>query len=687
MLKRIVRFAVWVVVIIPALWLLTHPIPAAWLIPFAREPNNPNPNMVRIWPILLSCLVPSLLAWRDWKWRRQVTFGWIALVFCSLQAYCFNTATHPDPNNPFVVWGFLPNRDGQLYLNNAVEIAEGIGIRFAFGPRQMWPGFLALLHTWCHGDLKLMLSLLTLMQAVITFTTWEMVYLILGRAGAFVWLSCITLFYRTYVVGTLGSEQLGLPLAMLAAVILLYSWRQRSFVPWLIGLLCLTFALCARPGCYFLVPVLLAGTLWRFRQVVPTTTGWRKFFGRLAWYEGTIAVAVLSLSIAANTLSYRHLVTPPRTPSNFWPVLYGIAKGGTWLDSLRIPGGEVFDFKQISAVSEDELWRSFLPRAKQAAIRETIANPGMFLYGAWRAWSQAIAKQTFFFQAAALWWGVLFLSISAGTLGLWALKGRSAIEDGGFYWLIWTGVFLSLPLAPPWDSGARVYAATNPLIWLTPAAFFSWCSKYLEGRWPNKKQGEPATNSTNENQWIRVNEDVRLNATMAVLIVISSILLPSILLELNRNRTMPRYSDLLPLEKGSAEIKEIPGTLIRPNRGIIVGPANSRTFLPRLSREDFERGAPGRRDFVIGEFMKELPDNSYIALLARPRYLICDRSIFQNKSVIQKIPLQETQWMAYKYIIALSENVALTEKQVMILCPSAASHEIFWKPAAPLIGQ
>jgi hypothetical protein len=678
-----VCFAGWLVVLLPALWLLTHPVPVAWLIPFAREPNSPVYLASSFWLLILWCLVPSLLAWRDWEWRRHVTFGWIALLFCSLQAYCFNTATHPAPFNPFVIWGFLPYTDGQLYLNNAVEIAEGTGIRFAFGPRQMWPGFLAVLHTWCHGDLKLMLSLLTLMQAAITFTTWEIIYLIVGPVGAFIWLSCVTLFYRTYVVGALGTEQLGLPLAMLAAVILLYAWRERSIVPWLVGLLFLTFALIARPACYFVLPFLVAGTFWRFRQVVPATTVWRKLFLGGAWRRGAMAIGVVSLCIATSALSYRHLVNPPRSPSNFWMVLYGIAKGGKWLDSVRNLGGEVFDVNEISTVSEDELWRGFLPRVKQVAIKEIAANPPALFHGAWRAWSEVIAKQTFFFEAAPTWWGVLLLAMSAMALGLWGLKGDIAIEDGGLYWLIWLGVFLSLPLVPPWDAGGRIYAATNPLIWLAPAAFCSWCGKYLTGKRSDKAQGDLSTDPTSENRWKRLNAGLRLNANIGVLLVISSVLLPSILLEFNRNRTMARYSDLISLEKGSTEIKEIPSTLIRPNRGIIVGPAKSLTFLPRIAREDFERGWPRRRDFPISEFMKELPDNSYIALLERPRYLICDRSVLQDKSATARIPLQEADWMVYKYYITLSEKVALTEKQVMILCPSSASHEIFWRATMP----
>ncbi|HZS17758.1 MAG TPA: hypothetical protein VFA51_07485 [Candidatus Udaeobacter sp.] len=679
----IVRVAGWIVVMLPALWLLTHPVPVGWLLPFARDPQAPNSVGMNFWPLFLWCLGPSLFALRDWKWRRQVTFGWIAILFCALEAYCFNTAKHPHPAaNPEILWGFFPNTDGQIYLNDAVEIAEGVGIRFAFGPRQLWPGFLSLLHTWTHGDLKLMLSLLTLMQAAVTFVTWEMIYLMLGRVGAFVWLGCVTQFYRSWVVGTFFSEQLGLPLGMLAAVILLYGWKRRTMAPWLIGLLCLTFAFIARPACFFLVPVLVLGTFWRFRQIVPRNTVWQKFFGTLALRKGVIAVALVSLCIAANTLSYWYLVKAPRTPSNFWMMVYGMAKGGNWVDAVRNVGGNVLNLKQISTVKdEDALWAVLLPRVKQAAIEEATANAHMLLRAAPRAWNYVIVKPGSFFESVATWWSVLLILMSAMTLALAAAKNNLVLEDGAFYWLVWIGVFISLPLAPPWDSGIRIYAATDPLLWLTPAAFCSWCCRQFSKIRVSKKQSEASTIARTQDEWPRLSGSLRCASTAGVVLAISSVVFPDILFAVNRNNVMPRYSDIMPLGETSLAVKEIPGSLIRRNRGITVGPNKSRTLVPRLAQADFDRGVPWGRQFAIGEFMKELPINSYIALLTRPRYLICDRWAFRNGSPIDKIPLQEADWMAYKYMICVSKNVVLTAKQVMILCPSAASHEIFWQPA------
>jgi len=374
-------------------------------------------------------------------------------------------------------------------------------------------------------------------------------------------------------------------------------------------------------------------------------------------------------------------------PSNFWLVLYGIAKGGTWLDSVRDEGRELFDFTKVNTVSEEELWYGFVSRVKQAAIKQIAANPRMLLHAAWRAWRQIITNQTFFVGEAAPGWGILLLLMSAIALGLSGSKRNMAIDDGGLYWLVWIGVFLSLPLAPPWDSGPRIYAATDPLIWLTPAAFCSWCAKRLSSRRSSRGRAELSIADDKQTQCLELNASLRWNSTVGLLLVISSVLFPSVLLALNRNKTMPRYSDLMPPGTTSITVNEIPGSLIRRNRGIMVGPAKSRTFVPSVARDDFERGVPRGREFAIGEFMKELPDNSYIAVLGRPRYLICDRSAFQNEAAITRIPLQAADWMAYKYIFSLSSSVALTAKQVMILCPSSASHEIFWKPAVPLSGK
>ena len=680
---EIVRIATWFLAVLPALWLLTHPIPVSWLIPFARKPYSPAYVLGYFWPVLLWCLVPSLLAWRDWKWRRPVTFGWIAILFCLWQAYCYNAAAHPGAS-PFTIWGLFPGSDSQTYINDAVEIAEGTGIRVSFGARQTWPGFLALLHVWCHGDLKLMLSLLALMQASVAYIAWEMVHQLLGRSAAFIWLCCVAFFCRAYVTGLFMTEQLGLPLGMLAAVLLFYAWRVRSIANWLLGLSLLIFALSSRPGCYFVIPFLLIGTFWRFRQMpLPEVCVRYKSLRYFAWRRASIAIALTLLCLAADSLSFRHLVNPPRMPSNFWMVLYGTAKGGTWANSLENLGGELYDPKKIGIVSDYERLHSFLDNVKHAAIKEIAAKPQMLLYGTLRAWQYVILHQTFFYESSAGWWGWLLLVISAVALLLGSLNKDIGLSDAGFFWLVWLGVFLSLALAPPWDSGARTYAATNPLIWLTPATFCSWCAKYFSGSRSSKVEINSPTYASRENGGANVKTNLRLHSIAGVLLVVASVLLPNILLEVNRNKAMPRYSGLIHLEKPSADVEQIPGALLPHNRGIIVNPAKTRTFLPQVAREDFEHGAPRGRQVAVGEFLKDLPNGSYIALLERPRYLICDPSVVHNGHVQSNIPLRESDWMAYTYIFALSKGLVLTPRQFAIVCPSSVSHQLFWSPKMP----
>jgi hypothetical protein len=83
----------------------------------------------------------------------------------------------------------------------------------------------------------------------------------------------------------------------------------------------------------------------------------------------------------------------------------------------------------------------------------------------------------------------------------------------------------------------------------------------------------------------------------------------------------------------------------------------------------------------ISKIKKELPDGTYIALLGKPRYLICDPSVLRNGSVIPRIPLQDSSWMAYKYIMSISNKFPLTDQQVMLLCPPVASQAIFSQSA------
>ena len=673
--QNAVRLAVWLLALAPALWLLTHPVPLACLVPFAREPTAPGYIQSSTWPIIFWCLGPSLLAWRDWRWRQPVTFGWIAILFCLWQAYCYNTATHP-AGSPFVIWGLLPGSDSQTYFNNAVEIAEGTGIRIAWGARQMWPGFLAVLHACSKGDLKTMLSFLTLIQAAVSYLSWEMIYRLLGRTAVFFWLCCVTLYYRSYVIGLFMTEQLGLALGILAAAILLFGWKRRAFIPWLIGLSLLSFALNARPGCYFVLAFLLLGAFWRFRGIITTSHVEGKHYQNLAWRKGLISLGVVVVCFLCNTIAFFHLVNPPRVPSNYWLVLYGIAKGGTWAQSIYDfnPG---VTFSQIPPTYDEKTDRTFFADVKKATIKEILDKPIMLLYGAWRAWVHVTTKQTFFYKWGFGWWGHGLLIVSAAMLLLYCARSK-IWEDGAFYWLVWIGVFFSLAFIPPWDSGDRTYAATDPLLWLTPAAFFSLCERVLATRKTNKESNTAAIKElTHSREQLAI--VFRMSAIAGALLVITSLLLPSTLLELNRRRDIPRYSDLVPLETASAGSDEIPRSLVSLNRGIIVGARGTRTFVPYVAREDFDRGVPGGRQFPIGEFMKALPANSFVALLERPRYLCCDLSSFLVEPVTAGIPLEGSNWMSYKYILALATSIKLTEKQVMILCPSMASHETFWK--------
>jgi hypothetical protein len=358
--------------------------------------------------------------------------------------------------------------------------------------------------------------------------------------------------------------------------------------------------------------------------------------------------------------------------------LYGTAKGGNWVKSFEIPGGELYDLNQVNTIDESQHLLDFMAYVKQEAIKEIVAKPAMLWDGTWRAWQDVIFKQTFFYEPSARWWGPALLLMSAAALVLGLLRNNVGLVDGGFHWLVWLGIFLSLPLVPPWDSGARTYAATDPLVWLTPAAFCSWCIKQIFGERPQKERIDSPGNVNGGEDGVKASDRFHIHAIAGGFLVISSVLLPSILLELNRSKTMSRYSDLISLETPSARGREIPASLITPNRGIIVGSTNSRTFLPWVAREDFERGVMRGRQFPIGEFVKELPDGSYIALLGRPRYLFCDPSVFENGLGISNIPLMDTDWMAYKYIMSLSKGMALTPKQVMILCPPNG-HAIFWQ--------
>ncbi len=182
-------------------------------------------------------------------WKGDEALGFecaaITLCFACLQAYIFNTALHPE-NRFALVGGLLPNADPSMYLSLANQWNDGI--RPGFTSRQFFPCFLSAMLWICQRDLKMIVSVFTLITGGLSFLAWRQVRMTFGWLGATLFVVLVFFFYRTHVVGLLRTEQLGLWFALIALALILQGLREKREGLWCAGLFSLVMGLNARAG-------------------------------------------------------------------------------------------------------------------------------------------------------------------------------------------------------------------------------------------------------------------------------------------------------------------------------------------------------------------------------------------------------------------------------------------------------
>lgn len=463
--------------LLPAVLVLTHPIPVVWLRSICKDS----------WAIVVACAIagaPALL------FRRIEGRAWsllvIALTQAMFQAWCYNTGSHP-ARSPFQIWGIFPFNDAHLFYSNACELLNGQQITVMPGARHPYPVLLAVLLKLFMHDFRLVTSAFTIVMALATWAAFEVIRLRLGYLTATVYLVCVTLYIRIHCSGLFMTEQLAVLYSLCAVALLVESIaRQGKAKAWLYcgGLFFLTQALNARPAAYVTLPFLILATL----QV---------FHGSLKARAGMVILStvVVTISLLLHSITYYKTVAS-RTPSNVWYTIYGVLNGGTWVDGLK-HSQELLHNRPSLAPSD---WQATLFKLSVAALEpdgvqglrllraqclsELRHHPGKLVSGWWRAVRFLWSKNTPFrstygenpsvwFTESARWCTVLGVALSLFFL----LKGKNLPPKfkpyKGLSWLnlaALLGIIASLPFAPPWDAGTRIFAATLPLFFLLPAS-------------------------------------------------------------------------------------------------------------------------------------------------------------------------------------------------------------------------
>lgn len=357
-------------------------------------------------------------------------------------------ASHPW----FLVGGLLPLSDANMHFTQALEILRQGEADTSFNGRFLYPLFLSALMHWTGENAHLVqffsaaivLGCLALLARTISSLA--------GIAGTAVVVFFFWLYFRLNGAWLSMTENLGLPLGLLATGLFIVGARDKRFGICAAGLFLFSAGMATRPGAMFVLPALAVFCVVKFGGGL----GNLRRLAFVATAAGFAMVAGLGTNSLASALVYKG-----SSPAyqNFAFSLNGLLTGRDW--SASHAGGQ-----GDPAIVMDE---------NKHLLRE---NPSLVLTGSLRTLEYLWPKGFFFrFDKDVRFVGIGSLLALTGLAAL--VFRRSLTGQRGWIFAALAGIFLSMPFAPPWDAGSRPYAVTMPIIFLLcglgVAAFFELC--------------------------------------------------------------------------------------------------------------------------------------------------------------------------------------------------------------------
>src|SRR6266496_822995 len=594
--RYLLGLALFMLLSLPSLWLLTHPV--GWI--GALEAMALGTAV----PLIVFAAIGTLrLLWTDdavWG----IECAGITLCFVCVQAYIFNTLQHPE-DRLTLVGGLLPNSDPSMFLSLANQWLDGI--RPKFTSREFFPCLLSTMLWFCQRDLKMIVSIFTLTSGVVTFLAWHQVRITFNWIGATLFATLVFFFYRSQVVGLLRTEQLGLWFALLALALMLQGLREKREGLWCTGLFSLVMGLNTRTGPYIMVPLLVLYSGWLFRR------------GRWGWRSVMSAAIVALTGMLVHLLCYSIFFAPPRAPSNFWICFYGMLKGGTWVTALNEVGHN-YGLAREKALA--------LLRARPWLLFEGFFRACRFVWGANTFYTVLPSAETF--RSCMKW-----LTLIGAILPLsWSVVQKTRAELEWFVLVVLLGAIFSLPFAPPWDGGRRVYAVALPFIYLSPVMLTTWGWLRLRSAW-SKSGRLPACPGFTRSADVPL--ILTTQAAVLMLLVLSTAVPLCLMLthrHVNRGWS-PTFCAPLP---AGCPANDLPaGYQIH-----LISDAR-RTFVPWIRISDFRRTISAHWDAVLApwvvDLFKDLPEGTTIAAACHSQFFVIETDKAQTNRLSQRHPI------------------------------------------------
>ncbi len=363
----------------------------------------------------------------------------------------------------FSLLGILPSSDAEGYFTGAVKILYGEHISPFAARRPLFSTFLSTLLFITSQDLVFSLVILSIVVVVALLILALEVREHLGVLPSAIVTVIMVYCYTGKFAGKFLTEQLGIPLGILALALLLRGLRLQSFRYIGVGIFTLTLALNARAGALFVLPLLILWGAWFPKN--------QKFSPR----NFIILCGVVGLGFFLNFAIFKLLASPGSIPfGNFGATLYGMATG--------YKGWRAF-YIEYPKVSEAEAFK--------ISAQIILKSPILFLTAILKAYVEFLKPSYFFsflYMPTAQTTPVTYILGPMTLIGLWRLFQNRQFLFARMILFVFLGIVLSVPFAPPADDTIRVMTATTCFLALLAACAFinSKSFQIMDGNAPLK---------------------------------------------------------------------------------------------------------------------------------------------------------------------------------------------------------
>ncbi len=369
-----------------------------------------------------------------------------------------------------VIGGMLYFSDASRYYADAQRLLNGFPIS-TFSARHPLSTILLAFFLWVTGEnLRITLVVITGIAAWVTWSASQEIRVRWGKIPAAFFCFLLFLFYRRYM-GAPDSENLGFIFGCLGFTLLLKSLRSNSLWIYWSGLFTLSLGLTARPGTFFVLPLIC---LWHWKTT-PYSIPMR---GKILLVSIFCIVSAFFINFSLNKILADE---NSQLFSNFSYTFYGISQGGTgWEQFLR-------DHPEYLHSDEIIAERAAFADGMQSLIQDpTLAFRGVLK--TYRDFFSLSSISIFGFLGSdlsinssgnnvsfQLWMNYLFrfcMTVFASWGLFFLIRNRRSPSHRLLLW-IWAGILASVPFLPPIDAGRmRVYIATIPFILVMPTIGF-----------------------------------------------------------------------------------------------------------------------------------------------------------------------------------------------------------------------